>query len=278
MLRWGSGFAVGVIVGLSAQVQDPYEALGDVSAVYGTALNEHIDRPDPTRLARAAIDGMLAELDPWSRRTPTDRDAAPPPAPLNCSVERGALVVTIRRFAVGLADRYLAHCPELKMGRPLLIDLRGNPGGSLQAAISFADLLVAEGDLLVELDRNGRVKSHQAHPAVLTVPAIDILIDERTASAAELLAAVLRHRAGARVLGSPSRGKSTIQRTLFLSSGDVALISTGAFALPAAQPKPLTRIVPEGPEPKDPVGNLCARVTGSTCTGAERLSEPPVSR
>ncbi|HBU47724.1 MAG TPA: hypothetical protein DEB46_05380, partial [Myxococcales bacterium] len=45
-----------------------YRAIGDVATVMGTILREHVDGSDPERLAKAAIDGMLAELDPWSRR------------------------------------------------------------------------------------------------------------------------------------------------------------------------------------------------------------------
>jgi C-terminal processing protease CtpA/Prc len=278
MLRWGSGFALGIMLGLGVQKVDPYTALADISAVYGTALNEHIDRPDPNHLARAAIDGMLGRLDPWSRRAGHDPNTAPAAAPLSCSMERGALVMTVRRFAGELTDRWLALCPDLEGRHPLLIDLRGNPGGSLEAAIGLADLIVPGGDLLVELDRDGLAKTHRAHPAALSIPAIDVLVDERTASAAELLAAILRSRKGARIYGSTTRGKSTIQRTLFLSSGDVALISTGAFALPAQEPRALTRIVPDGPEPDDPVGALCGRAEGPGCAGEERLSQPPVSR
>lgn len=99
----------------------------------------------------------------------------------------------------------------------VVLDLRGNGGGDLAAALHVADRFVADGPL-VELEGrghrapepgpNGELPWNVAAPghALEGTPAV-VLVDPRTASAAEILAAVLERRAGAVVIGEPTFGK-----------------------------------------------------------------------
>jgi carboxyl-terminal processing protease len=106
--------------------------------------------------------------------------------------------------------------------RGLILDLRGNGGGNLQAACDTADLFVADGALIREQSQQPsgeRVVAAQPGDEVTAVP-VAVLVDAGTASAAEALAAALQDRGRAAVIGAPTRGKDTIQRIFLLPGGD----------------------------------------------------------
>ncbi|MFT5685571.1 MAG: C-terminal peptidase prc, partial [Myxococcota bacterium] len=110
--------------------------------------------------------------------------------------------------------------------RGLVLDLRGNPGGDVNAAVQIADRFIAEG-ILAEL--SGRVEpetgpdvdpvtgqelipwNHAVPGHALEGVPVVVLVDTDTASAAEILAGSLQERAGARVVGAPTWGKGLAQ-------------------------------------------------------------------
>ena len=116
--------------------------------------------------------------------------------------------------------------PHLDGIRGLVIDLRGNPGGDVNAAVQIADRFLADG-LLAELA--GRVAPetgpdvdpetgkqlvpwNQAVPGhALEGTPVVVVVDADTASAAEILAGILQERAGAVVVGAPTWGKGLAQ-------------------------------------------------------------------
>ncbi|MEO0602498.1 MAG: S41 family peptidase [Myxococcota bacterium] len=110
--------------------------------------------------------------------------------------------------------------------KALILDLRGNAGGDVQAALEVADRFVAEGVLAQltgrtvrdpvpaegEVPWNVAVPGHALEPlANARRPRIVAVIDEGTGSAAELLALMLRQHAGAVVVGAESYGKLSTQ-------------------------------------------------------------------
>lgn len=99
----------------------------------------------------------------------------------------------------------------------VVLDLRGNGGGDLAAALHVADRFVADGALVhlegrghraPEPGPDGELPWNVAAPghALEGTPAV-VLVDPETASAAEILAAILERRAGAVVIGEPTFGK-----------------------------------------------------------------------
>ena len=96
--------------------------------------------------------------------------------------------------------------------RGLLLDLRGNPGGAFKSALSSADLFL-EGGTIVHAE--GQVKefnksftSTGQNPFLL--PTV-IMVDEDTASSAEILAGALQLNGKARIVGNRTRGKGSVQ-------------------------------------------------------------------
>jgi carboxyl-terminal processing protease len=112
----------------------------------------------------------------------------------------------------------------------LVIDMRGNPGGAVQAAVDVASLFLQPGQLVFTV--RGRTEQKQeARVAPLAKPytfPVAILMDEMSASAAEILAGSLQDHDRAAILGEPSYGKGIVQN-VFPLSGNTGLALTIAF-------------------------------------------------
>lgn len=120
----------------------------------------------------------------------------------------------------------------------VIIDLRDNAGGLLNAAVDSADLFLDQGLIVSTRTRGGgEGRRYEATPGVAcdTQTPIVVLINRFTASAAEILAACLqdRHRAAV-VVGQRSWGKGTVQNVLYLEGGHSALkITTSSYWRPS---------------------------------------------
>ena len=112
----------------------------------------------------------------------------------------------------------------------LVIDLRANPGGAVQAAVAVASLFLQPGQLVFTV--RGRTEQKQeARVAALAQPytfPVTVLMDEMSASAAEILAGSLQDHDRATILGEPSYGKGIVQN-VFPLSGNTGLALTIAF-------------------------------------------------
>ena len=108
----------------------------------------------------------------------------------------------------------------------IVLDLRGNPGGLLDQAVSLADLFIAKGPIIATVGRHPA--SHQyfatsGHAAVPSIPVV-VLINGGSASASEIVAAALQDVGRAVVIGSSSYGKGTVQTVMHLpNDGELTL-------------------------------------------------------
>jgi carboxyl-terminal processing protease len=111
----------------------------------------------------------------------------------------------------------------------LIIDLRGNPGGLLKAAVDVADKFVYEGLIVATRGRSSREDfDHRgAQAGTWRIPLV-ILIDHDSASASEILAGAIRdHRRGT-IVGEKSYGKGSVQGIFPLTAGNVGVRLTTA--------------------------------------------------
>ena len=114
----------------------------------------------------------------------------------------------------------------------IVVDLRGDPGGFVDAAEKIASEFVASGPIFWEAFADGTEIAHQAIPGgVATDPAIQVvvLVDGGTASASEIVAAALQDTGRARLVGAQTFGKGTIQQWQALTD------DTGGFRLSVAK-------------------------------------------
>ncbi|MBW4966894.1 S41 family peptidase [Pseudoalteromonas sp. CR1] len=120
----------------------------------------------------------------------------------------------------------------------LVIDLRDNPGGTLKSAIAVSDLFLQSGTIVTTKGRY--FDANQAFYAkrgdILKGTPIVVLINENSASAAEILAGALKDNHRAKVVGSQSFGKGSVQSLIPLGNGNTALkLTTAKYFTPSGK-------------------------------------------
>lgn len=113
----------------------------------------------------------------------------------------------------------------------IVLDVRGNAGGALDAAVEVCELFLPEEALIVSTrGRDGEVIDAYTARGAATYPKIPlaVLIDGNTASASEIVAAALQDHDRAVVVGERSFGKGTVQQLLPLEAGRSLLKLTAA--------------------------------------------------
>lgn len=113
-------------------------------------------------------------------------------------------------------------------------DLRGNPGGSLDAIVPVLDYLLPEGKLLTLEDKAGNTQSYDSDKNRFDYPAI-ILVNDTTASAAELFAACMRDFGAAKLLGETTYGKGVAQSFVPLPDGSAIKFTSYLYYSPVTK-------------------------------------------
>ena len=129
----------------------------------------------------------------------------------------------------------------------LIMDLRGNPGGLLVTSVEVVDKFVQQGVIVSTRGRNVQEKfTYSAHPdGTWRVPLV-VLIDEDSASAAEIFAGAIRdHRRGT-IIGHRSYGKGSVQGIFPLHSSPAGMrLTTAKFYSPDGRPYSLVGVEPD---------------------------------
>lgn len=114
----------------------------------------------------------------------------------------------------------------------LIFDLRDNGGGTVKSSCKILDMLVGECDLITYRFADGSKEVDKKSDSKKCELPMAVLVNEDTASAAELFAANLRDMANAPLIGNKTFGKGVVQRTYFLSDGSCIRFTIAEF-LPA---------------------------------------------
>src|SRR6185503_20009078 len=121
--------------------------------------------------------------------------------------------------------------------RSLIIDLRGNPGGLLTAAVEIADKFIADGGIVSTKGRSEQENfSYRAHrPGTWRVPLV-VLIDGDSASASEIFAGAIKDSGRGKIVGVRSYGKGSVQGIFPLGkTGAGARLTTAKFYSPSGR-------------------------------------------
>jgi carboxyl-terminal processing protease len=120
----------------------------------------------------------------------------------------------------------------------LILDLRFNPGGQLQQAIKVVNLFIKDGVIVTTRGRNSPEEIDRANPQATTLPYFPmiVLVNDRSASAAEIVAGSLKDNHRALVIGQRTFGKGSVQRVIQLGSDDGTLkITVAHWYLPSGR-------------------------------------------
>jgi len=133
---------------------------------------------------------------------------------------------------VGERFRYIYE-RWVKVGaRGIVVDLRSNPGGQLSQAVEVAQALVPRGPIvhIQDLSSGSKVTIDTLpHPPG---PPLAVLVDEGTASAAEIVAAAVKENGAGVVVGRKTFGKSSVQTIIPLPVGGALRLTTARYLTP----------------------------------------------
>lgn len=143
--------------------------------------------------------------------------------PNELSIRDNIRVIKISSFISGTSELIRRQIQAIRentnnSNKGIIIDLRNNRGGRLDEAVAAADLFIPEGTILKTQGRHPDANQHyiatpdNTHP---NIPLI-ILINNATASAAEVLAAAINDHDKGLLLGTHSYGKGSVQRVRYL--------------------------------------------------------------
>jgi len=117
--------------------------------------------------------------------------------------------------------------------KSLIIDLRNNGGGLVDAALQIADYIVPKGEeLLITVDKEQKEKIEKAEEDVLIDIPIVVLVNENSASATEILAGALKDNEEATIIGNTTYGKGVIQQLLTLRDGSGLKVTVQEYYTP----------------------------------------------
>jgi carboxyl-terminal processing protease len=145
----------------------------------------------------------------------------------------------------------------------LVIDLRDNPGGDVQAAIDTASLFLQGGQVIFSAHGRKSQSNEEVRVAKYNKPykfPMAVLVNGKTASAAEILTGSLQDHDRASVFGEPSYGKGLVQQVYSLSSNTGLALTTAFYYTPSGRSiqKPLkggqldaATVVDQGPYKTD---------------------------
>ena len=148
--------------------------------------------------------------------------------------------IKVSRFAANTYDEFKAALNELRRQglTRLVLDLRGNPGGYLDRATRLADEFIAGNRKIVYTDGKGEQYDSQVYARVagdFEDGALVVLVDEGSASAAEVLAGALQDHDRALLVGRRTFGKGLVQQPIQLADGGELRLTIARYYTPAGR-------------------------------------------
>lgn len=147
--------------------------------------------------------------------------------------------VKINRFSATTYDEFRKVLPGLqKEGmQQMVLDLRSNPGGYLDAAIDVADEFINDNKLLVYTQgRKSKKEEYKSErPGVLEKGRLVVLIDESSASASEIISGAVQDWDRGIIMGRPSFGKGLVQEQFGLSNGAALRLTVARYYTPSGR-------------------------------------------
>jgi carboxyl-terminal processing protease len=149
----------------------------------------------------------------------------------------GTLYLRVYEFDASTASNFHARLEQgLPTARGIVLDLRDNPGGLIEGAASVIGEFVSSGVALELRDRSGppaEIRVSGSHPAA-SIPLV-VLVNSNTASAAELVAGSLAAHGRARLVGTATFGKDSVQGDLPLAGGGALHLTVQRWFLPGGR-------------------------------------------
>ena len=182
-------------------------------------------------------------------------------------LEPGMGYVRISQFSETTGDDLDAALKNLRKRngsalKGLVLDLRNNPGGVLEAAVSVSDAFLDSGIIVTAKGRTPESKFEMdATPGdALNGAPMVVLVNGGSASAAEIVAGALKDNHRAKLMGRTTFGKGSVQTVIPLPGDRAVKLTTSLYYTPSGISINHRGIAPDIELPRDPQGQRAARV------------------
>jgi carboxyl-terminal processing protease len=146
--------------------------------------------------------------------------------------------VVLSRFGETTTKEFddIAKQIKAKKTSGIVLDLRNDGGGYLNAAVDIASRFIPEGTIVTQQDGSGKKIPYRATGgASLNSYKVVVLMNEGSASASEILAGALRDRKNVKLVGTKSYGKGSVQDVETLSDGSSLRVTIAKWLTPNGQ-------------------------------------------
>lgn len=163
----------------------------------------------------------------------------------------GVFVISLHSFTANSSTLFRAALREFveSGSTKLVLDLRGNPGGYLEASVDMASWFLATGKIVVTEDYAGhqnnidhRSRGYDIFNENLRMV---ILVDKGSASASEILAGALKHHGKAQLVGTATFGKGSVQELVPITENTGLKITVARWLMPNGEQIPHDGIKPD---------------------------------
>lgn len=134
-------------------------------------------------------------------------------------------------------EEFKTHLDELKKQnvKGLIIDLRGNPGGTVSSVVKIADMLLPEGTIVSAKDKNHKIVFEYKSDKDQYDKPIVVLINEGSASASEILSGAIKDFNRGKLVGVKSFGKGIVQTVFPFQDGTGVKLTTSEYFTPSGE-------------------------------------------
>ncbi len=134
-------------------------------------------------------------------------------------------------------EEFKTHLDELQKQnvKGLIIDLRGNPGGTVSSVVKIADMLLPEGTIVSAKDKNHKIVFEYKSDKDQYDKPIVVLINEGSASASEILSGAIKDFNRGKLVGVKSFGKGIVQTVFPFQDGTGVKLTTSEYFTPSGE-------------------------------------------
>ncbi len=157
---------------------------------------------------------------------------------LDTEKKNGVFVIHLYNFSAESPELFRKALNEFMTTglKYMVIDLRGNPGGYLEAAVNMASYFLKEGQVIVS-EKYGKTEETKDHRStgiagIPTTTKIVVMVDGGSASASEILAGALKDHGVAKIVGEKSFGKGSVQELVNYDDGSSLKVTIAKWYTP----------------------------------------------
>lgn len=147
--------------------------------------------------------------------------------------------IKLNKFSATTYEEFMQAVDDLREAgmKKLILDLRGNPGGYLKAAIDISDEFLPSGKLIVYTEGKNRPRNYAfaTRKGALLDCDLAVLLDEGSASASEIVAGALQDNDRGMIIGRRSYGKGLVQEQMGMPDGSALRLTVARYYTPTGR-------------------------------------------